>query len=232
MAVPRGRRPVGSGTREAIEAAAKRQFAELGYPGTTMRAVAAEAGVDTRLVTHYFGSKQELFVAVVELPFEPEPAFEMLLGPGREGIGARVAEFMIGVLDSTEGRQTVTGLLRAAASEDAAARMLRDLLVERLLTPLARRIGGNHPELRAALLGSQVAGLAMARHVVGLPDLVDAPSPVLVAALAPVAEHYLTSPAIGTSPQPGRPQASTPSTRRGPDAPSRRASGSIEDGTS
>lgn len=194
---PRGRRPVGSGTREAIRVAAKRQFAEFGYPGTTLRAIAAEAGVDTRLVTHYFGSKQELFIAVVELPFEPKPVFEALLGPGPEGLGRRVATFLIGVLDSTEGRQTVTGLLRAAASEDAAAGMLRDLIVERLLGPLAQRLGGENPDLRAALLGSQMAGLGMARHIVGLPALQTAPSAALVAALAPVIEHYLTSPDIG-----------------------------------
>lgn len=193
----RGRRPVGSRTQEAIATAAKRQFADVGYPGTTLRAIATEAGVDTRLVTHYFGSKQELFVAVVDLPFEPAEAFESLLAPGRQGLGLRVATFMIGVLDSTAGRQTITGLLRAAASEDAAAQMLRSVLIERLLTPLAHRLGGQNPELRAALLGSQVAGLAMARHVVGLPMLNSTPSTTLAAALAPVVEHYLTSPDIG-----------------------------------
>jgi AcrR family transcriptional regulator len=197
VAVPRGRRPVGSGTREAIQIAAKRQFAEFGYPRTTMRAIAAEAGVDTRLVTHYFGSKQELFLAVVELPFDPEPTFAMLLGAGRDGLGLRLAGFVVGVLESTAGRQTITGLIRAAASEDAAAAMLRAMLVERLLGPLAHRLGGDHPELRASLLASQIAGVALARHIVGLPELVAARPQVLVAALAPVIEHYLTSPGIG-----------------------------------
>ena len=72
MAGTRGRRPAGSGTREAILAAASRAFAEQGYPRTTLRGIARDAGVDTRLVTHYFGNKQDLFIAVVELPFDPE----------------------------------------------------------------------------------------------------------------------------------------------------------------
>lgn len=148
-------------------------------------------------MTHYFGSKQELFVSVVELPFDPEPAFERLLAPGIDGLGRRVAGFLFGVLDSTQGQQTITGLIRAAASEEAAALMMRALIVERMLTPMARRLGGDNPELRAALLGSQVAGLAMARHIVGVPVLADTPSPVLAAALAPVIEHYLTAPEIG-----------------------------------
>ena len=88
----RGRRPAGSGTREAILAAASRAFAEQGYPRTTLRGIARDAGVDTRLVTHYFGSKQDLFVAVVELPFDPEQVMPALLAPGREGVGFRLAD--------------------------------------------------------------------------------------------------------------------------------------------
>jgi len=192
VAGTRGRRPAGSGTREAILTAAKRQFSELGYPGTTLRAIAAEAGVNTRLVTHYFGSKQELFVSVVELPFDPEATFDRLIAPGPDGLGKRLATFVLGVLAAPAGRQTITGLLRAAASEEEAALMIRDLLVTRLLTPLARRLGGEDPELRAALLGSQIAGLAFARHIVGLPRLADASPAELADALAPVADHYLT----------------------------------------
>ncbi len=96
---------MGSGTRAAIELAARRRFAELGYPRTTMRGIAADAGVDPRLITHFFGSKQELFVAVVELPFEPEPTFEALLadrGEDAVDIGARLAEFVLGMLDREE----------------------------------------------------------------------------------------------------------------------------------
>ena len=61
----------------------------------------------------------------------------------------------------------MTGLLRAAASEEAAAVLVRDLLMERLLGPLARHLGGEDPTLRASLAASQFAGLAFSRHVVG-----------------------------------------------------------------
>ena len=98
------------------------------------------------------------------------------------------------MLDTEAGRQTITGLLRAAASEEEAAAMIRRMLVERLLRPLAQRLGTDQPELRASLMGSQVAGLTMARHVVRLPALVDAPSAQLAAAIAPVFDHYLTQP--------------------------------------
>jgi AcrR family transcriptional regulator len=192
VAGTRGRRPAGSGTREAILAAASRAFAEQGYPRTTLRAIARDAGVDTRLVTHYFGSKQDLFVQVVELPFDPEVAMAAVLGPGPDGVGHRLASFAVGMLETPSARRTMTGLLRAAASEEEAAVRVRDLLVSRLLTPLARHIGGDQPELRASLTGAQIAGLAFARHIVGLPRLAEASPEELVAAVGPVLQHYLT----------------------------------------
>jgi AcrR family transcriptional regulator len=192
VAGTRGRRPAGSGTREAILAAASRAFAEQGYPRTTLRGIARDAGVDTRLVTHYFGTKQDLFVAVVELPFDPDQVMAVLLAPGPDGVGHRLATFAVGMLETPDARRTMTGLLRAAASEEEAALRVRDLLVARLLTPLAHHIGGDRPDLRAALTGAQMAGLVVARHIVGLPRLAQATPEELVAAVGPVLQHYLT----------------------------------------
>jgi len=196
----RGRRPAGSGTREAIVAAARRQFGEVGYRRASLRTIATEAGVDPRLVLHFFGSKQELFASVVELPFDPEVAFDDLLSAGSQGVGRRVAEFILAVLDSPEGRRTVTGLIRAAASEEEAAATIRELVARRMLLPLASRVGRDRPELRAGLVASQIVGLAMARHVVGLTPLATASHAELVAALAPVFDHYLTGDLDPTDP--------------------------------
>jgi AcrR family transcriptional regulator len=190
----RGRRPAGSGTKAAIEGAARRRFAEMGYPRTTMRAIAADAGVDPRLITHFFGSKQELFVAVIELPFEPESTFEGLLadsGDGAVDVGARLAEFVLDLLDHEESRATITGIIRAAASEEEAAVQIRDMIAVRMLMPLARHVGGDEPELRASLVASQVVGLAFARHVVGIPSLQAAERKRLVGFLGQVFNVYL-----------------------------------------
>jgi AcrR family transcriptional regulator len=196
MSRPRGRRPGESGAREEILEAARRQFAEQGFRATTLRQVAADAGVDVRLVSHYFGSKADLFVAAVEFPFDPEQTFDALLAGGQEGLGARLATFVLGVLDDPAGRETITGLMRAAASEEQAAALMHQRLVEQILVPLARRIGTDHAELRASFMGSQIAGLVLARHVIGLPELVAAERHVLVSMLAPVLDRYLTQPVI------------------------------------
>ncbi len=188
----RGRRPSGAGTKEAIAEAARRQFGEHGYRRASIRGIAAEAGVDPRLVMHFFGSKHGLFVAVIELPFEPEATFDALLGPGEKGLGQRLAAFYLGALADPESRKIFTGMIRAATSEEEAATTIREFVVGRLLLPLAARLGRDRPEFRASLLASQVVGLVMARHVVGLPALAAAPDDELIAAMAPVFDRYLT----------------------------------------
>ena len=189
-----GRRPGDSGTREAILAAARRQFAELGYDRTSLRAVALEAGVDPGLVSHYHGSKQQLFVSVVELPFEPAEVLPRLLAGDREGVGLRLARFVVGVLESDEGRRRVTGLVRAAASEPEAARMVRELVTRELFGPIVESLGTGDAPLRATLLGTQVVGLVMVRHVVGVEPLATLEPDAVAAVLAPALQRILVDP--------------------------------------
>lgn len=188
----RGRRPAGSGTREAIVAAARHQFGEQGYQKVSMRGIAAEAGVDPRLVVHFFGTKQKLFLSVVDVPFEPDRVFPELIGDGGPGVGRRLAEFLLTMLETPEVRRVLTGIIRAAASEEEAARLWRDVVSQRLLLPLAAQVARDRAEVRAALVASQIVGLTMARHVVAVAPLADADPALLVSALAPVFEHYLT----------------------------------------
>jgi AcrR family transcriptional regulator len=189
-----GRRPGESGTRAAILGSARRLFAELGYDRATIRAIAAEAGVDPALVVHFFGSKQQLFLAVVELPFEPSRVLPVLLAGDRATVGDRFARFVVAMLEDPDARRRLTGIVRAAASEPEAARMLRELITERVLRPLAESLGVEDARLRANLVGSQVVGLVMARYVVGVEPLASLPPGALVGAVAPTFQRYLTEP--------------------------------------
>ena len=192
MARRSGRRPGPSGTREAILAAARRQFAARGYDRTSMRGIAAEAGVDQALVAHYFGGKQRLFVEVVRLPFDPSELLPLLLEGDRDTLGARLAGFVASVLESAEGRARVLGVVRAAASEPEAARMLREFLRGELWAPLAQRLGVEDAELRVTLAGSQIVGMVMARHVIEVEPLATLSGDELAALLAPTLQRYLT----------------------------------------
>jgi AcrR family transcriptional regulator len=189
-----GRRRGTTETRDAIAAAASRLFSELGYDRTSLRAIAAEAGVDAALISHFFGTKRKLFLAVVELPFKPSEVLPDLLSGDRESVGERAARFFVQLLEDPDARMRITGIIRAAASEPEAAAMLRELLSRELFGPIASILRVEDAELRATLVGSQISGLALARHVVGLEPLASTDADTLVAAIAPTLQRYLVEP--------------------------------------
>ena len=190
----RGRRPGRSGAREEIAEAARHQFAELGYDRTTIRSVAAEAGVDPALVIHYFESKQRLFVQAVELPFPPEGLTAQLASGPRSQIGERVVRFVLSVLADDEARVRWIGLIRSAVSEPEATRVFREILSTRIFRPIAEELGADEAPLRASLAGSQVVGLVMARHIVHIEPLASLEEERLVQAIAPTIQRYLAGP--------------------------------------
>ena len=98
-----GRRPGPGGTKETVLAAARTHFGAAGYDRGTIRGIAAEAGVDPALVLHYFGSKEGVFRAAVDFPFDPAELLPRLLAPGLVGIGERVVRFFLDTWDSPAG---------------------------------------------------------------------------------------------------------------------------------
>ena len=189
-----GRRPGASGTREAILAAAGRQFAEHGYDRASLRAIAAEAGVDQKLIAYFFGSKQQLFVAAVGLPLNPAEELPAILAGDPEKLGDRVAALLTRVLEQPELHQRLTGVIRAAASEPAVARMLREFLTRELFTRVAKMLGGDDAAFRLNLVGSQIVGLMMARYVVAVEPLASLPPEQVANAIAATLERYLVGP--------------------------------------
>ena len=121
----------------------------------------------------------------MRLPFEPSELLPVLLEGDRETLGERLAGFVASVLESPEGRARVLGIVRAAASEPEAARMLREFLRGELWAPLAEQLGVEDAELRVTLAGSQIVGMVMARHVIEVEPLAELSSGELAALLAP-----------------------------------------------
>jgi AcrR family transcriptional regulator len=187
-----GRRPGRSGTREAILAAARSRFAELGYEGATIRAIAADAGVDPALVHHYFGTKEQLFAAAVRLPFAPGEVLAEALRAEPERIGEAIARAALTAWEDPAAREAATGLLRAAASNERAAAMLRGFAEGAIIGPISRTIDAPDAALRAALVGSQVVGVVLARHVVRIGPLAAADLEELVRRIGPTLQRYLT----------------------------------------
>lgn len=187
-----GRRPGRSGTRSAILAAAREQFARAGYRGATIRAIAAEAGVDPALVHHYFGTKRQLFTAALDLPVDPEAVAATLVGADPATVGALTVRTFLGVWRQPAARARLRILLATVATDEQAAGMMREFLVDTILGPLGRSLDADRPELRATLAASQMIGFALAAYVVGLEPLASASDDEVVEALAPTIQRYLT----------------------------------------
>jgi AcrR family transcriptional regulator len=187
-----GRRPGASGTREAILGAARRAFAEQGYQRATIRGVAELAGVDPALVHHYFGTKQELFVAAVRLPVNPVEQLAAVLAAEPDQVGLRLVEAFLSIWDHAAGQSPLLALIRSAVSDEQAAALLREFITEEVLGPIARRVGSPDAGLRATLAGSQLIGLAMARYIIRVEPLASTPSAEVAALVGPTVQRYLT----------------------------------------
>jgi len=189
---PRGRRPAGEDARGAIVTAARSEFAARGYDGTTLRGIARAAGVDPRLVHHYFDGKEDVFVAALELPVSPAELVSRVLDGPPEGLGERLARFFLGTWDPPQGREVLVGLLRSAVSSPEAAHMLREFVAQNVFARIASAVDLPDPQLRADLVAAQLIGAAVLRYVVQVEPLASAPVETLVALLGPTLQRYLT----------------------------------------
>ena len=196
-----GRRPGDSGAREDILVAARHAFGTVGFTAATVRGIARSADVDPALVHHYFGTKDQLFAAALELPVDPGHVVPELVSAGLDGLGERLARTFLGVWDASPGQGPMLALLRSAVSDPTAARSLRDFLTRVVLEPLARAAGGDDTAaLRASLAASQLLGLAVARYVVGLEPLASTPADELAPRLGAVLDLHLRGTAADQGP--------------------------------
>ncbi|CAN5326563.1 TetR family transcriptional regulator [soil metagenome] len=198
-----GRRPGDGDTREAILEAARRRFARDGYKGATMRRIAHDAGVDAALVHHYFGTKDRLFGAALDVPVRPQELLPPVLAAGPDGLGERLLRLFLSVWDAEGDGGPFAALIRSAVANERAAALLREFVTTQVLGAVTASLDVDRPRLRATLVGTQLVGLGMARYVLRLEPVASAPADALVPLVAPTLQRYLTGdlpgPSAGTS---------------------------------
>lgn len=186
-----GRRPGSPDTRAAILASARTLFAERGFSGTSVRAVAASAGVDPALVHHYFGTKDDLFLASLELPVDPRVELAPALALGPEGAAERFLPIFLSVWDDPELRLPLLAFVRGMF-DPSGQRLLRDGFLKVVVVPVGQALGIDDPEHRMPLVASQVFGLILMRYVLEVEPLASMPADRVVATYAPTIQRYLT----------------------------------------
>ncbi len=187
---PMGRRPGDpADTRRDILDAARRQFAARGYERSTIRSIAADADVDPALVIHHFRTKQQLFVAAHELPANPAEILEQVGLLPADQRGAAIARGFLAVF-AGPGSPALS-LLRAAATNDDAAAMIREFVDETLHDHGIGLVAGPDAELRVALISSHMIGIVFNRELLALPALAERSLDDIIAAVAPALQHHL-----------------------------------------
>jgi len=171
--------------------AARLEFTDRGFDGATVRSIAQRAGVDAAMVNHWFGGKDALFVAAMEIPVNPDEIVPRLLDGDPAELGARIVRTFLTVWD-TNGGGALAALIRSVASHESAARMLREFVSRVILGRVIAAVAPDRVELRAALCGTQVAGLGLVRYVIRLEPLASADHDTVVTAIAPNLQRYLT----------------------------------------
>lgn len=192
--VRRGRRPGTSTTRQAILDAARARFASDGFAATTIRRVAADAGVDASLVMQFFRSKDELFAAVMSISPDALARFSTAFEGPDEHLGERVVR---AYLDAWEGSpqdsEPLMAMLRGAIVNEQASAQLREFIQARLLDGVRSRAVHDDAAVRAGLASSMLVGIVVGRRIVGVPTLADVDRETLVALVAPAIQSVLTS---------------------------------------
>lgn len=167
-----------------VLAAARRLFAERGYRATTVRSVAAAAGVTSAMVHHFFGSKQQLFLAAVRMPINPVEILATLAqGPRPEFPRRLVTTFVTLWSDQAIG-PALQGVMRSALNDPERARAFRTFADTVLLPMVAERLAVPPERVGTAL--SIMLGMAFTRYLVGIPTLANLSDEQVI-------EHYVPS---------------------------------------
>lgn len=177
-------------TKLRIQQAAARLFASRSFETVSTRAIAKEAGVDAALIHHYFGSKEGLFQAVLNAAIRPEQLEALVVSESPEDWGRQLVRAADKVWTSPAAPALKAVVRRVLVGHEG---MLREFVTRSLLNRFLSHIEGPETErrLRASLIGSQMSGLVIARHIVGIEPLASLSTDEVANLIGPVLQHYI-----------------------------------------
>lgn len=177
---------------DRIVAVARASFAEHGWAGTSLRAVARDAQVDPRLVSYYFRSKS----ALLEASLRPPPGYleriAVVAGSPLPQRGAALVRVLLTAWNDPHMAGVLRSIILTAAHEPVALERLSQVFRESMIGAVARALDDDERQLRAGLVASQLVGLALTRYVWRLPPIADLPDDAVVALIGPSIQNYLT----------------------------------------
>lgn len=177
---------------ERILVAARRCFAENGYAGTTLRLVAAAAGVDPSLVNYYFTNKDRLLRAVLEPPAGFAEGIAKASAAPLRTRGQAMVGAMLGMWEQPDAADILRSIILTAAHEPIAMERLRTVFADQILAAVSENLDGDERALRAGMVASQIVGLVMTRYVWRIGAVAHLSRDEVVRLFAPTVQRYLT----------------------------------------
>lgn len=174
-------------TRARILAAARVLFTVRGYHGTTIRAVAAEADIHPSMVMRYFESKDGLFAAAAEFDLRLPDLSDVKPAD----LGVTLVRQFLDRWEGTDAGDELPALLGAAPTNAVARERLADVFKTQIEPMIARAIQIENKEQCAALIVSQMLGLAFTRYILRLPAVVSLPREVIEREVGATIQNYL-----------------------------------------
>ncbi|WP_163505604.1 TetR family transcriptional regulator [Fodinicola acaciae] len=186
-----GRWRSGEQSRQRILAAAREHFRAHGYAGTTVRAVAAEAGVDPAMVFYFFGNKQGLFGAAIDMYAGLPPAIDAMFAAGLDGIGDRLVRTLVENMDQSD--KAPLALLNGPGPQpDYVEGLLREYIEREITGRLTALLDAPDAAMRVGMVNVQLLGLAVTRYVIKLEPIASATVNELVERFGAIAQRCLT----------------------------------------
>ncbi|GAA2183048.1 TetR family transcriptional regulator [Brooklawnia cerclae] len=187
---PRGRRPGGPDTRSAILDVAQRHFAEHGFDGASVRAIAREAGVDPALVRHYFGDKTSLFLQTTRIALDPRALVARIVSAGRRDLGERILRVALPIWESVAGASLV-----AAAQRNPRVFQAFAAVISTSVSQASDRVLGDLPaperQVRVAMVETTMSGLFVTRYLFRMEPIASLPRETVIRRWAPLLQRVI-----------------------------------------
>lgn len=185
MNSPRGRRRGPSDTRQRLLDAGRELFLAYGYDATSLRTIGERAGVDPAMVNYWFGGKEGLLRAVLELTVMPGQIVDRVIARHPDDLATALLRTAVGLWDHPEVARTFRAMLRTVTEEERTETLVREYLGHGLAARLQEVIGGRDASARGAAAAACMAGLFLTRYVIRIDPIHSMGAEEVVRAMAP-----------------------------------------------
>jgi AcrR family transcriptional regulator len=194
----------------AVLQAARLAFASRGYAQTTVKSVAAAAGVAPGVVRSLYNNKERLFAAAMRLPFDPAQAVPELIAPGLDGMGDRLVRMVMTLMGDEQVRTDLGRLLssdsaasaslgaarRIVPGQDSSAaietlRFVSEYLSATVVDRVVAAVGVPDARMRVTVISSYLVGIATTRYLLRIEPLASATDDEVVALVGPTVQALL-----------------------------------------